>query len=414
MILQLENISKTFPNKNLFEKVNLRVEAGERLALVGENGAGKTTLLNIICGEESADSGDVVLARDVSLGYLKQEAIEMQDRKIFDEVIASQRFILDLQDEIEELEAKMASGIDIDMQQYGQKRDKFDAMDGYSLKSKVNSVLFGLGFSEADLQRKTSEFSGGWQMRIALSKLLVKNPDLLLLDEPTNHLDLESVAWLEQFLGNYPGSIIVVSHDRAFMDNIVTRVAEVANGSLYQYKGDYSNYVKQRDNYINQLKAKRTRQLEEMHRLEVFVERFRYKATKARQAQERAARLEKLKEQLIEIPHQRKTVHFHFEQPPRTGDMVVNCVNISKRFDEKVIYDNENFKIYRGDKIALVGPNGAGKSTLLKMIAGVLKPDSGKVKYGVHVSHMYYAQHQLDELNESKTVYEELEKVAPG
>lgn len=415
MLLQLENIEKTYPGKTLFSGINLFLQDNDRMALVGANGTGKTTLLNIISGEETPDKGRVTLAKDTNLGYLTQEAIEMEDRSIFDEVISAQKHILNLEKELEDLELRIADNPnEDDLQVYGSLRDKFEALNGYALKAKVDSVLFGLGFKEKDLARHTTEFSGGWQMRIALAKLLVRSPEVLLLDEPTNHLDLDSVKWLEAFLKEYPGTIIVVSHDRQFMDNMVNKVVELANGQLKEYKGNYSNYIKQRDIYIENLKAKRSRQIDEMHRLEVFVERFRYKATKARQAQERLARLNKLKEELVEIPDAVKKVHFNFEQPPRTGDLVVDGRQLCKRFGENVVYDKTDFKLYRGDKVALVGPNGAGKSTMLKMIAGVLPPDSGRVKYGVHVSHMYYAQHQLDDLNTANTVYEEVEKIAPG
>lgn len=407
MIIQLENIEKTYPGKTLFTGVNLRLEEGDRLALVGENGAGKTTLLNIISGEETADKGNITKAKDIRIGYLTQEAIEMENNTIFDEVMKSQSYILSINERLKELEQNMD-----DMEEYGRLQDKFENLGGYELEAKVKSVLFGLGLK--DLEKRTTEFSGGWQMRVALAKLLVQQPEVLLLDEPTNHLDLESVTWLENFLKDYTGSIITVSHDREFMDNMVNKVADLNNGNLKLYKGNYSKFTKERDEYIEQLRAKRKRQLDEMHRLEVFVERFRYKATKARQAQERAARLEKMREELVEIPESRKKVHFKFQQPQRTGDLVVHANGISKMFGDNIVYDNADFKIYRGDKIALVGPNGSGKSTMLKMIAGVLKPDSGKVKYGVHVTHMYYAQHQLDELNTENTVFEELDNAAPG
>ncbi len=251
-------------------------------------------------------------------------------------------------------------------------------------------------------------------MRIALAKLLVSSPEILLLDEPTNHLDLESVSWLENFLKDYPGTILLVSHDRQFMDNIVNKVIELSNSTTKLYKGNYSSFVEQREVYVENLKAKRTKQLDEMHKLEVFVERFRYKATKARQAQERLTRLNKLRNELIEIPDTTKKVHFNFVQPPRTGDLVVDARQFSKSYDNNIVYKKTNFKIYRGEKIALVGPNGSGKSTLLKLIANAIQPDSGKIKYGVNVSLMYYAQHQLDKLDPNNTIYNEIEKIAPG
>ncbi len=251
-------------------------------------------------------------------------------------------------------------------------------------------------------------------MRIALAKLLIRNPEVLLLDEPTNHLDLESVKWLEGFLRGYEGTVIVVSHDRAFMDAMVDRVAEIDNGQVNLYKGNYSKYLVAREERLERLKAERAKQLEEIAHLQAFVDRFRYKATKAKQAQERERRIEKIKETLPVIPEERKTVRFNFQQPPRTGDEVVRARGLVKRFGEKTVYDGQDFTMYRGDKVALVGPNGAGKSTLLKMIAGVMAPDAGTIDYGVNVSLTYYAQHQLEELHAGNTVFEELDHVAPG
>lgn len=249
-------------------------------------------------------------------------------------------------------------------------------------------------------------------MRIALAKLLTRNPEVLLLDEPTNHLDLESVTWLEGFLRSYQGSVIVVSHDREFLDNMVDRVAEIDNGVVKVYRGNYSSYLEQREAWLEQLKEQAAKQQSEIEHMEAFIERFRYKATKAKQVQDRVKKLEKMER--IQIPDERKTVHFNFKQPPRTGDLVVSCENISKAFDDKVIYNHLDLSLYRGEKVALVGPNGAGKSTLMKMIAGVLAPDAGEIKYGVHVSKTYFAQHQLEELHPGNTVFEELDRVAPG
>jgi ATP-binding cassette, subfamily F, member 3 len=415
MILQLENITKSYGGRTLFSNVNLRLEEYDRLALVGPNGAGKTTMLNIISGHDGADSGRVNLAKGATIGYLEQEAIEMGERPIFEEVISSQTEILDAEQRLKQLELELGENpTDQQLATAGRARDAYENLGGYTLESKVRSVMFGLGFKEEDMTRLTTEFSGGWQMRIALAKLLVRNPEVLLLDEPTNHLDLESVRWLEGFLKSYTGCVLVVSHDRAFMDGMVDRVAEIANGEVNLYKGNYTAYLKQRDERLERLRQQRTKQIEEMRRLEAFVEKFRYKATKARQAQERAARLEKLKAELIVLPETKKSVHFNFQQPPRTGDEVVRVRGVSKRFGDKVIYDGQDLTLYRGEKVALVGPNGAGKSTLLKMVAGVLEPDAGKIEYGVHVTKTYYAQHQLEELSSGNTVFEELDSVAPG
>ena len=415
MILQLEHISKSFGGRVLFADATFRLEEYDRLALVGPNGAGKTTLLRIISGEEGADEGRVVLAKDAHIGYLEQEAIEMGENPIFEEVLSSQTEILEAERRLKKLEAELgANPTEQQLAAAGRARDNYELLGGYTIESKVRSVLYGLGFKEDDLTRLTTEFSGGWQMRLALAKLLVRNPEVLLLDEPTNHLDLESVRWLESFLRGYTGTVIVVSHDRAFMDNMVDRVAEIDNGQVTLYKGNYSAYLKAREARIEQLKAEHRQQLEEIARLEAFVEKFRYKATKARQAQDREKKLERLRENLVVIPEERKSVHFNFKQPDRTGDEVVRASGLAKRYGDNVVYDGLDFKLYRGDKVALVGPNGAGKSTLLKMIAGALEPDAGTIEYGVRVTKTYYAQHQLEELNSGNTVFEELDRVAPG
>ncbi|WP_346685742.1 ABC-F family ATP-binding cassette domain-containing protein [Enteroscipio rubneri] len=413
MIMQLEHIAKSFGGRQLFHDVTFRLEEYERLALVGPNGAGKTTMLNIISGQEDADEGRVLFAKGARVGYLEQEAIEMADQPIFEEVMSSQVEVLEAERRLYKLEHEL--GEDPTEQQLaaaGRARDAYEVLGGYTIEAKVRSVMFGLGFKEDDLRRSTTEFSGGWQMRIALAKLLIRNPEVLLLDEPTNHLDLESVKWLEGFLRGYAGTVVVVSHDRAFMDNMVDRVAEVDNGQVNLYKGNYSDYLKAREERLERLRAEAAKQAEEIAHMEAFIEKFRYKATKSKQVQDRVKKLEKIKR--IELPEEKKTVHFNFKQPPRTGDEVVRARGLVKRFGNKTVYDDFDFTMYRGDKIALVGPNGAGKSTLLKMVAGALAPDAGTIDYGVHVTKTYYAQHQLEELHPGNTVFEELDHVAPG
>ena len=413
MIMQVEHLTKSFGGRTLFSDACFRLEAHDRLALVGPNGAGKTTMLKVITGHEDADSGNVVFAKGAVVGYLEQEAIEMEDRSIFDEVISSQQEILEAEQRLHELEASLNENSTPEkLDACGRARERYEALGGYRLESQVRSVLFGLGFKEDDMARHTGDFSGGWQMRIALAKLLIRKPDLLLLDEPTNHLDLESVKWLEGFLRGYDGAVVVVSHDRAFMDNMVDRVAEIDAGRLELYKGNYSAYLKQRDERIERLRQQAERQAEEIAHMEAFIEKFRYKPTKAKQVQDRVKKLEKIER--IVVPQEKKTVHFNFVQPPRTGDMVVRCSGVVKHFGEKHVYDGLDLSLYRGEKVALVGPNGAGKSTLLKMIAGVLAPDAGTIEYGVHVSKTYFAQHQLEELYSGNTVFEELDRAAPG
>ena len=413
MIMQVEHLTKSFGGRTLFSDACFRLEAHDRLALVGPNGAGKTTMLKVITGHEDADSGNVVFAKGAVVGYLEQEAIEMEDRSIFDEVISSQQEILEAEQRLHELEASLNENSTPEkLAACGRARERYEALGGYRLESQVRSVLFGLGFKEDDMARHTGDFSGGWQMRIALAKLLIRKPDLLLLDEPTNHLDLESVKWLEGFLRGYDGAVVVVSHDRAFMDNMIDRVAEIDAGRLELYKGNYSAYLKQRDERIERLRQQAERQAEEIAHMEAFIEKFRYKPTKAKQVQDRVKKLEKIER--IVVPQEKKTVHFNFVQPPRTGDMVVRCSGVVKHFGEKHVYDGLDLSLYRGEKVALVGPNGAGKSTLLKMIAGVLAPDAGTIEYGVHVSKTYFAQHQLEELYPGNTVFEELDRAAPG
>lgn len=413
MIMQVEHLTKSFGGRTLFSDACFRLEAHDRLALVGPNGAGKTTMLKVITGHEDADSGNVVFAKGAVVGYLEQEAIEMEDRSIFDEVISSQQEILEAEQRLHELEASLNENSTPEkLDACGRARERYEALGGYRLESQVRSVLFGLGFKEDDMARHTGDFSGGWQMRIALAKLLIRKPDLLLLDEPTNHLDLESVKWLEGFLRGYDGAVVVVSHDRAFMDNMVDRVAEIDAGRLELYKGNYSAYLKQRDERIERLRQQAERQAEEIAHMEAFIEKFRCKPTKAKQVQDRVKKLEKIER--IVVPQEKKTVHFNFVQPPRTGDMVVRCSGVVKHFGEKHVYDGLDLSLYRGEKVALVGPNGAGKSTLLKMIAGVLAPDAGTIEYGVHVSKTYFAQHQLEELYPGNTVFEELDRAAPG
>ena len=413
MIMQLEHIAKSFGGRQLFHDVTFRLEEYDRLALVGPNGAGKTTMLNIVSGKEDADEGRVLFAKGARVGYLEQEAIEMGERPIFEEVMSSQTEVLEAERRLYELEQGLGENpTERQLAAAGRARDAYEALGGYTIEAKVRGVMFGLGFKEEDLRRLTTEFSGGWQMRIALAKLLIRNPEVLLLDEPTNHLDLESVKWLEGFLRGYAGTVVVVSHDRAFMDNMVDRVAEVDNGQVNLYKGNYSAYLKAREERLERLRAEKAKQDEEIAHMEAFVERFRYKPTKAKQVQDRVRKLEKIKR--IELPEEKKTVKFNFKQPPRTGDEVVRARGLVKRFGDKTVYDGLDFTMYRGDKIALVGPNGAGKSTLLKMIAGALAPDAGAIDYGVHVTKTYYAQHQLEELHPGNTVFEELDRVAPG
>ena len=418
MILNVDKLTKSSGVRTLFADASFRINERDRVALVGPNGAGKTTMMNIISGHDSADSGQVVFSKGVSVGYLEQESIEMEGRSVIDEVMTSVADVAAMGDKLAELELEMevADPQEHDrlLEEYGRLRNRYEARDGYNIESLARRVLFGLGFHEEDMERSTDEFSGGWQMRIALSKLLLSKPELLLLDEPTNHLDLESVRWLENFLRGYDGAVLVVSHDRAFMDGMVNTVMEIANGKLEMYSGNYSDYERQRVERREHLIAMKEAQDKEIAHLEAFVEKFRYKATKAKQAQDRLRKLERILAERIVIPEEKKTVHFNFPQPKRTGDCVMHLEGVCKSYGSKKVYNGVDLNIWRGEKIALVGPNGAGKSTLLKMIAGVEQPDSGHLVNGTHVHVSYFAQHQLEELDLNKTVFQELDAAAPG
>ncbi len=419
MILLADKVSKSFGGRTLYEGATLQLNAGQRWALVGPNGAGKTTLLKIVMGTETPDEGTVSFQKGTTVGYLEQEAKLVGHDTALEEVMASATEIRSLGARISELEAQIANagaddGLESLLDEYGHAQDRFERLGGYELESRARAILCGLGFPVEDLDKPAEDFSGGWQMRIALSKLLLRHPDLLLLDEPTNHLDLESVKWLEQFLAGYDGAVLLVSHDRAFMDACVSHVAALENRRLTTYTGNYSSYLRQREDNLEQLRAKRAAQEREIAHMQVFVDKFRYKPTKAAQAQERMKKIEQIKSELVVLPEQSKHVHFRFPEPPRTGDMVISIEHVRKAFDDNLVYGDANVTFYRGDHVALVGPNGAGKSTLMKLALGFETPDAGKIELGQNVTSAYYAQHQLETLNESNTVMREMDEAAPG
>ena len=419
MIALADKISKSFGGRVLYSNATLQLNAGERWALVGPNGAGKTTLLKIIMGLESADEGTVTFAKDATLGYLEQETELMGDRTALNEVIESAHEIKKWERKVNDLSLKIAEtpeGATLNkyLEDYAHAMERFERLGGYELESRARQILAGLGFPVEDFDKPAKEFSGGWQMRISLSKLLLRRPDVLLLDEPTNHLDLESVQWLERFLSSYDGTVLLVSHDRSFMDACVTHVAALENRMLVTYTGNYSGYLHQREENLEQLRAKRAAQERDIAHMETFIERFRYKPTKAKQVQERVAKVEKIREELVVLPEQSHHMHFRFPEPPRTGDTVISLEGVAKSYEDNFVYDNVDLKLYRRDHVALVGPNGAGKSTLMKLIAGKLKPDAGQISLGQNVTEAYYAQHQLEELNPANTVLAELDTVAAG
>ena len=421
MILLVDKVGKSFGGRTLFSGATLQVNKGERYALVGPNGAGKTTMLKIIMGLESADSGTITYAKGVQVGYLEQETKLASENPILTEVMQAAVEIQRLGARAEELQVAIAeAGEDAEgnlealLAEYGQVQDRFEGLGGYELESNARQILAGLGFKVEDFSRPCSEFSGGWQMRIALAKLFLRRPDLLLLDEPTNHLDLESVQWLRGFIAAYEGAVLIVSHDRAFMDACVDHVAALENRRITVYTGNYTSYLKQREDNLEQMRAKRAAQEREIAHMQVFVDKFRYKPTKAAQAQERMRRIEQIKKELVVLPEGHKHVDFKFPDPPRSGDMVVSLEHVAKHYGEKHVYEDVNLTLYRGDHVALVGPNGAGKSTLMKIVAAVEQPTRGTRSLGVNVGCAYYAQHQLEGLNEGRTVLQEIDAVAPG
>ena len=417
MSLTLTNVTKSFGERVLFQDVSLHVAGRARIALVGPNGAGKTTLMEIMAGGSEPDSGVVTVGKGEVVGYLKQEAIEMAGRTALAEVLSVASEVTSLEHRISVLEADIAEESEDDelermLAEYARIRERFEHLGGYTIEADARAVLGGLGFRERDMQRDCAEFSGGWLMRIALAKILLQSPDILLLDEPTNHLDLESVTWLEGFLRAYDGAILLVSHDRAFMDGLCDRIAEIDLRKLTVYHGTYESYTIQKAEGLDRLLAAKANQDRQIAAQEKFIERFRSKSTKAKAVQSRVKAIEKIER--IEVPQERKAVKFRFPQPPRTSETVVTLEGVSKAYGPITVYDGLDLSLFRGDKVALVGPNGAGKSTLLKMLAGVLEPDAGTRTLGLHVTTAYFAQHQLEALNTRNTVYRELDGAAPG
>jgi ATP-binding cassette, subfamily F, member 3 len=416
-LVNLAGVAKTFGAQHLFSDVSLQVSAGRRVAIVGPNGAGKTTLLEIITGEQEADAGTVARGRDVVIGYLRQDVADTAGRSVLAEVLGGAGAVSGIGHRLGHIEAELADATEEAelselMAEYGRLQHRFEQLGGYGLEAEARRILAGLGFGVADVERDIGTFSGGWMMRVALAKLLLANPDVLLLDEPTNHLDLASVEWLQGFLATYAGAIVLVSHDRDFINEIANHVAELARGTLTEYTGDYADFVEQRDERIAQLERQAAVQQRKVAQTERFIERFRYKATKARQVQSRIKALERLER--VDVPTTRtKSVKFRFPEPRRSGRIVMRLDGIVKRYGEHTVYDGLDLQLERGQKVALIGPNGAGKSTLLKILAGVLPYEGGERSLGTNVEVAYFAQHQIEALDARKTVFEELADVSP-
>ncbi|MBT5168647.1 MAG: ABC-F family ATP-binding cassette domain-containing protein [Opitutales bacterium] len=417
-MIALQNIKLQYGERYLYKDVSATIGAKDLIGLVGSNGAGKSTLLKVLIGLEEIDGGKVDKANYVTFGYLPQDGIEMHGRTLFKETETAFADVLGLQAKVEEAEARLDE-MDTSSDEFyetleliGAWEHRLEDLDAGKLPSRIESVLLGLGFSSSDMDRKTEEFSGGWQMRIALAKLLLANPSLLLLDEPTNHLDVTSQKWLEDFLLRYEGSLLMISHDRGFLDEITNRTFELSMGSLHVYSGNYSVFEKQSaERKELQMKAYKSQQ-KEIQQAEQFINRFRAKASKAKQAQSRIKALDKIER--IQIEKEEDSVSFSFTPPPRSGQTVINLTDLSKSYDDLQVIRDANLRIERGDRIVVVGVNGAGKTTIAKVIAGVEPFQSGEREIG-HSTHIsYFGQHQADELDKNLNVLATMEEAAEG
>jgi ATP-binding cassette, subfamily F, member 3 len=416
-MIQLAQLHKTFGDRVLFDRVTWQIGDRERVGLCGPNGAGKTTLLRILAGIDEPDSGQVVTPSGLTVGYLPQDGLDHRGRTLLDEASTAFADLLDRKAEMHALEGRLgddrvAEGEHETMLvRYAELQEQFRRDDGYSIDLRIATVLRGLGFSQDDFAKPTEAFSGGWQMRIALAKLLLGRPGLLLLDEPTNHLDLDARNWLEEYLSTYPNAVILVSHDRYFLDAVVTRITDLNLRTLTDYVGNYSKYVEQRDAMLERLRQAKRDQDEEVARVKMFVDRFRYQATKAAQVQSRIKMLEKVVP--IEVPPERKRVRFTFPTAPKSGRAVLDLKGVRKAYGATRVFEGVDLLIERGDRVALIGPNGAGKSTLMRILSGVEAPDAGTRIEGHQVVMQYFAQDEATRLEPTRTVYETLEAGSP-
>jgi ATP-binding cassette subfamily F protein 3 len=416
-MIQLSSAGKRYGHKLLFENLDWLLTPQDRVGLVGANGTGKSTLLKILAGLETLDYGTLSVPKNLTTGYLPQDGLSLSERTVFEECMSVFGELRGMEHELQELAGRMAE-LDSEgaeyaavAERYHRLEHEFRSRDGYALEAQAGTVLSGLGFRRPDWARPAGEFSGGWQMRIALARLLLEKPRLLLLDEPTNHLDLEARNWLEQYLGSYPHAFVLISHDRYFLDVTVNRIAEIWNKRVHFYSGNYETYLAQKAERRQQLEAAYRNQRERIEHLEAFIERFRYQATKARQVQSRVKELEKIER--IELPAEERTIHFSFPQPRASGRRVAEFAGVEKRYGEHRVLKDASFVIERGERIALVGANGAGKSTLIKLLCGREPLTAGQFHLGHNVEVDFFAQDQYKELDSEARVLKDLERAAP-
>jgi ATPase subunit of ABC transporter with duplicated ATPase domains len=415
-MISFSNINKQYGKQLVFVEASFQLNPGEKVGLVGPNGSGKTTLFRMVVGEEEPDEGSVSLPKKLTIGYFRQDVEEMQGRSVLDEAIAGSGRVGDLHHELESLQHAMedptqAAHMDRTLARFGEAQEEYEHLGGYTLEAQAREVLHGLGFADDQIDGDVGALSGGWKMRVALARVLLGRPDVLLMDEPTNHLDLESIIWLEQFLKTYPGALLMTSHDREFMNRIVSKIAEIDAGEIIVYSGNYDFYERERTIRETNQQAAFARQQSMLAKEQRFIDRFRTHAAKAAQVQSRIKALDKIEK--IELPKRRQVVKFEFRIPPRSGDQVAVLENLHKRYGARVIYDGFDLTIRRGERWAVMGRNGAGKTTLLKMIAGAAAPDSGTVRLGASLNMGYFAQQSLDVLDPDLTVIEQLQMDFP-
>ncbi|MFC1897740.1 ABC-F family ATP-binding cassette domain-containing protein [Chloroflexota bacterium] len=415
-MLSISDISKSYGDQTLFNAVTFNVGARDRIAIIGPNGSGKTTLFDIIAGNTHPDSGNVNMPKETTIGYLEQEISPSSERQLLDDVASASTMINKLAHKIQVLQEELAEGANGEsskelLYELGELQHSFEFAGGYSAEHEARAILSGLGFAESDFQRPLTDFSGGWLMRAALAKLLFLSPDVLLLDEPTNHLDLESCIWFERYLGSYRGAVLVVSHDRAFLNRVVSKVLAIEQDKCIFHRGNYDSFIITRKKEVEVLEATAKRQNFKIKKETRFIERFRAKNTKSTQVQSRMKQLAKMEK--VVIPRATRKMQFSFPEPVRSGEKIITLNHILKSYDSNIVYSDLNLILNRGDRVALVGPNGAGKTTLLKILAGVLPFDKGECKLGHNVITAYYAQYQLELLNPTNNVLMELQGIAP-